>query len=304
MDRYFNEEPMPARIPGPRIFISYSSLDATFAERLARELQTGEFDVWIDRSDIKPGASLPSALDKGLATCGVFVPVLTPSSLASPWCRAEIDAALVRSTDDSNLVIMPVLLEDCPIPPLLNRLVRVDFRDSFERGAIRMVDALGQLLDKQAGADAGEQSVSTAADESINVFVIFSTSGERFSFSLPLNLRADLAAQRILGERYLAELPKHRRDGYLASGSFALKKGSQIFGKEALVKEMALNPGDELQIASYLEWPWIHNAMVADGYFRAHGIGLAIRPAYRFSSYVRDVLKKRLEADGLAFPPV
>lgn len=121
-----------------RIFISYSRVNKDFAVDLAKELKSSGFSVWLDVLDISTGARWDDEVEKALATCGIFMVILTPTSVASENVKDEIGYAI-----DHGKRIVPVLLENAAIPLRLRRFQYVDFSSkSYEEG----VESAKQLL--------------------------------------------------------------------------------------------------------------------------------------------------------------
>ena len=67
----------------PRVFISYSHSDATFATRLANALPPLGLEPWIDQGGIHGGARWSSSIQQALDDREALILVLTPASMAS-----------------------------------------------------------------------------------------------------------------------------------------------------------------------------------------------------------------------------
>ena len=121
-----------------KTFISYSRVNKDFALRLARELKSEGFAVWLDQLDIPAGARWDVELETALEECEIFMIIMTPSAIASENVRDEIGYAI-----DNNKRFLPVLLENCNVPLRLRRFQYVDFTNkSFDDG----VNAAKELL--------------------------------------------------------------------------------------------------------------------------------------------------------------
>ncbi|MBB5874498.1 hypothetical protein F4553_007932 [Allocatelliglobosispora scoriae] len=92
------------------VFISYSRVDRAYVEELAAFLAAAGTEVWFDY-EIEFGSRFDEEIQERIATCGVFVVVLTPDSARSTWVRREIGYA-----DDRGKTIMPLLLAECDVP--------------------------------------------------------------------------------------------------------------------------------------------------------------------------------------------
>jgi hypothetical protein len=109
-----------------RIFVSHSSKDNEVARRIVRVLEEHGCDVWYDENDLEFG-QFRQNIEKGLRTCQVFMVLLSENACKSKWVQREIDAALALETVGTGLLIVPVLLSSCTVPPLLAGYKRLDF---------------------------------------------------------------------------------------------------------------------------------------------------------------------------------
>jgi hypothetical protein len=131
------------------IFLSYSTRDIEWAQLLYRRL--GRFRVngrpmriFFAPSAISPGQSIPRALNDALAVSQHLVAVVTPSWLESEWCRLEQEVATWRDPGVKARVLLPLLLKDCLLPPMLERLQNIDFRQAgtYEASLRQVVEAV------------------------------------------------------------------------------------------------------------------------------------------------------------------
>ena len=121
-----------------RTFISYSRVNKEFAVRLAKELRSDGYQIWLDQLDIPTGSRWDDEVEKALAGCEIFLLILTPAAIASENVKDEIGYAI-----DNHKHILPLLLENCNIPFRLRRFQYVDFTTkNFDEG----VDSAKQLL--------------------------------------------------------------------------------------------------------------------------------------------------------------
>jgi hypothetical protein len=87
-----------------KVFISHSSTDKPFVERLARDLLSGEgIDAWLDKWEIRPGDRIPDKLEEGLSSANVFLLILSPESVKSQWVSYEKDAWLTAQVEEEKL---------------------------------------------------------------------------------------------------------------------------------------------------------------------------------------------------------
>jgi hypothetical protein len=104
------------------IFLSHNRADKQLAERLAAQLRLVGADVWLDAWEIKPGDSIPGVVNDALAVVDTVLVLWSASAAESRWVEAELAVALQRRLDDGDLRIIPVRLDDTPLPPLLRPL--------------------------------------------------------------------------------------------------------------------------------------------------------------------------------------
>lgn len=87
------------------VFISYSHQDKTYANKLAKSIETRGVSVWID-DRIDYGTQWSRVIQENLEACKVVVVIMSPRSLDSIWVQNELLYAI-----DQRKFVFPVLLE-------------------------------------------------------------------------------------------------------------------------------------------------------------------------------------------------
>jgi hypothetical protein len=109
-----------------QIFLSYRSLEAEFALKLAADLKNSGVRIWVDRLDgIGVGDDWRVTIEQAINTCAALIPVLSPGYVDSAYCRNELARA-----DDLKRPIFPILLQAVPPgnwPLVVQRLQYEDF---------------------------------------------------------------------------------------------------------------------------------------------------------------------------------
>ncbi len=68
--------------------------------------------------------------------------MLSTASIGSEWVQRELGAALQRELEERKVFILPVLIEDCEIPPLLRDKRYADFREDYAQGLADLLAAI------------------------------------------------------------------------------------------------------------------------------------------------------------------
>jgi len=101
------------------VFISHNKADKESARFLAIALVEQGANVWFDEWEIRPGDSITGGIEKGLSQADIFVLVWSQLARKSNWVGTEIRAYLRRRVDDESLRIVPVILDETPLPTLI-----------------------------------------------------------------------------------------------------------------------------------------------------------------------------------------
>ena len=102
-----------------RVFISHNKADAASARLLATALVEYGIDVWFDEWDVRPGDSITAGIEEGLSSADTFVVFWSKYAATSQWVGMELRASLRKRVGDGTLRIVPVLVDDTPLPVLL-----------------------------------------------------------------------------------------------------------------------------------------------------------------------------------------
>jgi hypothetical protein len=133
-------------------FISYSSKDQEFAERLHADLQAKGVRVWFAPHDLPIGARIRPAIDESIRVHDKLLLVLSEASVSSQWVEQEVETALAREREqEGKTVLFPVRIDDAAMevksgwPALLKNTRNVgDFtrwkeHDSYREAFVRLL---------------------------------------------------------------------------------------------------------------------------------------------------------------------
>jgi hypothetical protein len=174
----------------PQIFISYSHKDAESAVRLAKNLESEGYEVWLDRTDIQTGAHWDDEIVKGLNASEIFVVLLSKQSAESQNVKDEIGYAI-----DHDKHILPVLLEECEVPFRLRRVQYVDFTQlKFEEG-IQKVRAILKSFPSSPAPEAKKEKLMDPATLAATITTLVAPYLAKFGESFMNEAGAQLPAQ-------------------------------------------------------------------------------------------------------------
>lgn len=93
-------------------FISYSSKDQDFAERLHADLQNKGVRCWFAPEDMKIGDKLRPTIDQSIRLHEKLLLILSETSVTSQWVEQEVETALERERKENRPVLFPVRIDD------------------------------------------------------------------------------------------------------------------------------------------------------------------------------------------------
>ena len=94
-------------------FISYSSKDQKFAERLYADLQANNVRCWYAPEDLKIGDKVWDCIDKSIRLYDKLLVVISANSVASDWVENEVMAALEKERQElGKTVLFPIKLDN------------------------------------------------------------------------------------------------------------------------------------------------------------------------------------------------
>jgi uncharacterized protein YjbI with pentapeptide repeats len=93
-------------------FISYSSKDRRFAERLYADLQNKGVRCWFAPEDLKIGDEIRVRIDESIRVYDKLLLILSKESIASDWVEKEVETAMERERQQKRTILFPVRLDD------------------------------------------------------------------------------------------------------------------------------------------------------------------------------------------------
>jgi hypothetical protein len=121
------------------VYVSYAREDTEVADLLRQDIERADRQVWIDRALIG-GQKWWEAVLLQIRKCDLFVFALSPDSLRSETCTAELHYALALRRP-----LLPVLVRDTSLqlaPPEISNLQIVDYRQRMPDTASNLANAM------------------------------------------------------------------------------------------------------------------------------------------------------------------
>jgi hypothetical protein len=116
------------------IFLSHNHKDKPFVHKLASTLKLFGVKSWVDEYEMLPGDSLIGKIQSGIESSDFLGAVLSVNSVKSEWVTRELHAALNDEIANRRVKVIPLLVEECALPPFLRDKVFADFRTNFYKG--------------------------------------------------------------------------------------------------------------------------------------------------------------------------
>ena len=93
-------------------FISYSTKDDDFVNRLYADLQNKGVRCWFAPHDMLIGAKIHDAIDEGIRLRDKVLLVLSEASIASDWVEGEVTRSLDEEQERKQIVLLPIRIDN------------------------------------------------------------------------------------------------------------------------------------------------------------------------------------------------
>ena len=135
-------------------FISYSSKDQSFAERIYADLQSNGVRCWYAPENLKIGEKFRVGIDESIRIHDKLLLILSEQSVTSDWVEQEVETALEKERERGEAVLFPIRLDEAVLdiktgwPALVKRTRHIgDFRqwkdhDTYQKSFERLLSDL------------------------------------------------------------------------------------------------------------------------------------------------------------------
>jgi hypothetical protein len=93
-------------------FISYSTKNQAFADRLYADLRQKGVRCWLATEDLKIGDKFRTRINDAIRLHDKLVVVLSEQSVKSTWVEEEVEAAFEKERANGGTVLFPIRLDD------------------------------------------------------------------------------------------------------------------------------------------------------------------------------------------------
>lgn len=93
-------------------FISYSSQDEVFAQRLYNDLQGKGVRCWFAPKDMKIGDEIRPSIDQAIRVHDKVLLVLSTHSMNSRWVQKEVEAAFEQESQQKKPLLFPIRIDE------------------------------------------------------------------------------------------------------------------------------------------------------------------------------------------------
>lgn len=131
-----------SKISNKKLFLSHSSLDKSVVISIALDLHKKNINTWVDAFDILPGESIIKKINEGLEECDYILLFLSKNSVKSNWVTKEWESILWDEVNSNKIKIIPIKIEDCKIPKILQTKKYIDFSRNYNEGLNELIETI------------------------------------------------------------------------------------------------------------------------------------------------------------------
>ncbi|XP_067662562.1 uncharacterized protein [Haliotis asinina] len=110
------------------VFFSYDITDREWVEQITNKLESPDFGFKcsLHERDFHGGKRIIENITEHIRLSEKTVLVLSPNFLQSHWCMFEIEMGMILSMEESQLLVVPVMVKQCPVLDSIKTLTYID----------------------------------------------------------------------------------------------------------------------------------------------------------------------------------
>jgi hypothetical protein len=130
-------------------FISHSTRDQAFADRLHADLQSKGVRCWYAPQDLRIGADIREGIDQSIRVHDKVLIVISESSIESDWVAQEVNLAFNKESETRKQVLFPIRLDDAVLTAAQSWAARIrNERQVGNFSAWKHHDSYSQAFDR------------------------------------------------------------------------------------------------------------------------------------------------------------
>jgi exopolyphosphatase/pppGpp-phosphohydrolase len=125
-----------------QVFLSHSSADNKLAKQVSEDLRKAEIGVFFDEAEIRVGDNFVAKIAEGISKSRFVAVMVSKKSLESNWVSKELTMKLAEEVKTNRVCVLPILVDECELPPLLADKDYADFRTNYESGLTDLLETI------------------------------------------------------------------------------------------------------------------------------------------------------------------
>lgn len=128
-----------------KVFISYSRKDQDIARNVYQELHSHGLHPWMDEEDLLPGQVWEDEIKRAMKTSDFIMILLSHQATTSKgYFQKELRIAqdLSQHVPQDQILLIPVRVNFCQVPPTLEHIHFVDLFPSYQSGIDKVLRAM------------------------------------------------------------------------------------------------------------------------------------------------------------------
>jgi hypothetical protein len=126
------------------VFLSYNHKDREIAQRISRELEKADLQIWDYEKEIKVGQNWKESIYNALNKSDYFVYLISKSTSESNFISQELQQAL-----EKNKKILPILIDDSKPEEFVSSIKYVNLKDDYLEGIEELLKSFKADLESQ-----------------------------------------------------------------------------------------------------------------------------------------------------------
>jgi hypothetical protein len=202
-----------------KIFISYAREDREKVESLYEQLKSAGFEPWMDIRSIRGGEEWKSAIQQAVEEADFILICLSKNSITKTgFFQTEIRVALSYREREGDILLIPVRLDEYPIPNSLSKLQYVDlFQEGGEWNKLLRALQIGVEQRNAIAHISKEISIKKKVEPKKSLFIAMPFSLEmedRFFYGMQRSADATgFSCDRVDKDSFTGDILKRIKDG-------------------------------------------------------------------------------------------